>query len=113
MIAPAVILILLAVFIAVLLIRTARFRPKAEPMETIAPVDFDRQAAIDALQKLIRCRTVSYSITRWRTTPNLKSSSAFCRSCIPRSLKPAPLPDCRTGASCSSGPARPTKNPPS
>lgn len=60
MIAPAVILILLAVFIAVLLIRTARFRPKAEPMETIAPVDFDRQAAIDALQKLVRCRTVSY-----------------------------------------------------
>ena len=60
MIALAVILTLLAVFIAVLLIRTAHFRPKAEPMETIAPVDFDRQAAIDALQKLVRCRTVSY-----------------------------------------------------
>jgi len=54
------ILILLAVFIAVLLVRTTRFRPKAEPAETIDPVDFDRQAAIDALQKLIRCRTVSY-----------------------------------------------------
>lgn len=60
MIALAVILILLAVFIAVLLLRAALFRPKATPAEPIAPVEFDRQAAIDALQALIRCRTVSY-----------------------------------------------------
>ena len=60
MIALAVILLLLAVFIAVLLVRTARFRPAAVPAETIAPVEFDRQAAIDALQQLVRCRTVSY-----------------------------------------------------
>ncbi len=52
---------LAALFLAVILVRTLRFRPKAQPTVSPAPVEFDRQAAIDALAQLIRCKTVSYS----------------------------------------------------
>ena len=51
---------LIAAFLAVILIRAALFRPKAQPDSDPAPVEFDRQAPIDALAALIRCRTVSY-----------------------------------------------------
>lgn len=52
---------LAALFLAVILLRTLRFRPKAQPVSSPVPVEFDRQAAIDALAQLIRCKTVSYS----------------------------------------------------
>ena len=56
-----IVLILIAAFLAVLLIRTARFRPAPEPERRPEPVEFDRAAAVGALQKLVRCRTVSYT----------------------------------------------------
>ena len=52
---------LLAVFLAVILVRTLRFQPKAQPEVSPEPVEFDRLAAINALVELIRCKTVSYS----------------------------------------------------
>lgn len=55
-----VILAVLVLLIAVVLLRTAAFRPKAEAAKTYAPVEFDREAAVTNLQRLIRCRTVSY-----------------------------------------------------
>lgn len=51
---------LIALFLAVILIRAARFRPKAQQQAEAAPVPFDGDAAIDALQQLIRCKTISY-----------------------------------------------------
>ena len=54
-----VILAVLVLLIAVVLLRTAAFRPKAEAAKTYAPVEFDREAAVTNLQRLIRCRTVS------------------------------------------------------
>ena len=60
MIALTVILVLLAAFIAVLLIRTLRFRPQAKQEHTVDPVSFDQDAAVSALQQLVRCRTISY-----------------------------------------------------
>ena len=51
---------LIAVFLAVILIRAALFRPKTQPVSQPDPVEFDHQAATDALAALIRCKTVSY-----------------------------------------------------
>ena len=54
-----IILGLLALLVAVILIRTALFRPKTMPVAESEPVTFDREAAVDALQALVQCRTIS------------------------------------------------------
>ena len=55
------ILAVVALFLAVVLIRTLNFKPKAQPQTSREPVSFDRDAAVDALAQLIRCKTISYS----------------------------------------------------
>ena len=50
---------IVAAFLAVILIRTLNFKPKAQPEISNEEVSFDRDAAIDALGQLIRCKTVS------------------------------------------------------
>ncbi len=55
-----IILGLLGLFIAVILIRALLFRPKAAIPVMEEEVSFDADGAIDALQKLIRCKTISY-----------------------------------------------------
>jgi len=55
-----VILAVIAVLLAVILIRAAAFRPKKTEERPREEVTFDGDKAIEALQKLIRCRTVSY-----------------------------------------------------
>ena len=52
---------LIAVFFAVILIRTLNFKPKAQPETSQEAVTFDQDAAIDALAQLVRCKTVSYN----------------------------------------------------
>lgn len=53
-------LLALAAFIAVILIRAARFTPKAQPKVSEEQIDFDRDSAVDTLATLIRFKTVSY-----------------------------------------------------
>lgn len=53
---PAVIL----VFLAVILIRGLNFKPKSFPVTDAESVEFDKDAPISALQKLVRCKTISY-----------------------------------------------------
>ena len=48
------------ILIAVLLGRTLMFKPKAQELPERHEVDFDREAAISALQQLVRCKTISY-----------------------------------------------------
>lgn len=55
-----IILALIAAFIALILIRAAMFRPSAEKAGKPEEVSFDDEAAISALQELVRCRTVSF-----------------------------------------------------
>ena len=55
-----IILALVLVFLAVILIRTAAFTPKAESRAAAEPVSYDKDAAIHALAELVKCRTVSY-----------------------------------------------------
>ena len=50
----------LAVFVAVIAIRTLRFTPKPQPAISEEAVSFDPQPCVDALQQLVRCKTISY-----------------------------------------------------
>ena len=54
------VLAVIVVLLAVILIRTAAFKPREEKTQEFSPVEFDRDAAVDRLRELIRCRTVSY-----------------------------------------------------
>ena len=55
------ILAALALFIAVAAVRTACFRPKPQPEISQEEIAFDKDAAVDALARLVRCKTVSYN----------------------------------------------------
>ena len=54
-----VILFLIAALLAVLVLRALAFKPKPQKELPIEDIRFDKDAAIDALQQLVRCRTVS------------------------------------------------------
>ena len=56
-----VIAALIVVFLAVITVRTLRFTPKPQPRLSQEEVCFDRDAAVDALAQLVRCKTVSYN----------------------------------------------------
>ena len=55
------ILFLIALFAAVIAVRTARFTPKPQPAVSEETFGFDKAAAVDALAQLVRCKTVSYN----------------------------------------------------
>ncbi len=52
-------LVLIAAFLAVILVRTLLFRPYRTESVEAASLEFDREAATEALRALVRCRTVS------------------------------------------------------
>ena len=53
-------LIVLAAFISVILIRTLNFKPKKQPKISNEAINFDGDKAIENLRELVRCKTVSY-----------------------------------------------------
>ena len=61
MIVLFVLLALLALFLAVIIIRALLFKPKAQPPVSQETVTFDKDAAVDALAQLVRCKTISYN----------------------------------------------------
>ena len=54
------ILLVIAVFLAVIAWRTLNFKPKAQPAISGEAVTFDRDGAVNSLAELVRCKTVSY-----------------------------------------------------
>lgn len=54
------ILLLLTAFAAVLIIRAVRFTPKPEPVPAGDTISLNEQKIVGNLQKMIRCKTVSY-----------------------------------------------------
>ena len=52
---------LVVAFLAVILVRAYFFDPKPQPEIDNEEVSFDRDAAISALQTLVRCKTISYN----------------------------------------------------
>lgn len=59
MLALYIILGLLVVFLAVVIVRTLNFKPKAAEPVIETEENFDRDRAIDSLAQLVRCKTVS------------------------------------------------------
>ena len=55
------ILAVIAAFIAIILLRALAFTPKPQPQLSQSEVIFDKDAAVDALAQLVRCKTVSYN----------------------------------------------------
>ena len=55
------VLILVAAFAAVVAVRTIRFTPKPQPPVSDEEFDFDKEAAVEALAQLVRCKTISYN----------------------------------------------------
>ena len=55
-----VILYFILVFVVVILARTCLFTPKAEEKREVEEVEFDRDAAVNSLAELVKCKTVSY-----------------------------------------------------
>ncbi len=51
----------LAAFIAVIIIRTINFKPKAAPTISSEEISFDTDKAVADLRELVRCKTVSYA----------------------------------------------------
>ena len=58
MIGIAVLVIVLA-FVAVVVIRTLRFKPQAGPAVMEEEITFDKEKAVTNLQALVRCKTIS------------------------------------------------------
>ena len=56
-----ILLAVLALFVAVIAVRTIRFTPKPQPAVSDETFDFEKEAAVDALAQLVRCKTVSYN----------------------------------------------------
>ena len=54
-------LVLLAVLVGIIAVRTICFKPKAQPAADNTQYDFDKDASVDALQQLVQCKTVSYN----------------------------------------------------
>ena len=52
---------IIAVFVAVIAVRTIKFKPKAQPPVSEEAVSFDKDAAVDALAQLVKCKTISYN----------------------------------------------------
>ena len=61
MLALYIILGVLALFLLVIAVRTAFFRPKAQPPVSGEEVSFNRDKAVNALGELVKCKTVSYN----------------------------------------------------
>ena len=55
-----IILGIIVVLLAVILIRTAAFKPAPEKEQSFEEISFDKDGAVDALAQLVRCRTVSF-----------------------------------------------------
>ena len=55
------ILALLALFVIIVAVRTIRFTPKAQPTISNEEYAFDKDAAVDSLAQLVRCKTISYN----------------------------------------------------
>ena len=59
--AGVLILAVLVVFVAVIAVRTLRFKPAGQPAINKETYHFDENAAVDALAQLVRCKTISYN----------------------------------------------------
>ena len=55
-----IILALVVIFAAIVTIRTLNFKPHPQPKTVNKEYKFDKDASVDALAQLVRCKTISY-----------------------------------------------------
>lgn len=79
LIIPAVIV----VFLAVLVIRALAFRPRADLVPSGDSVEYDADAAVEHLQRMIRCKTVSYSDLSLQDEAEFEKFRALLRELYP------------------------------
>lgn len=65
------VLIIIALFLAVILIRTVAFKPQPNKLVDIEEIDFDKKRAVENLQELIKFKTVS------NENPELEDENEF------------------------------------
>ena len=75
---------IVAVFLAVILIRTLAFRPKAQPSVDDEQLSFDREAAIQSLAQLVQCKTVSYNDKQLEDDAEFKKLISLLPGLYPR-----------------------------
>lgn len=73
----------IAGFLAVILARTAMFKPKAETKPEINNWEFDGDQAVDHLAQMIRCKTVSYDDTTLEDNAEFDKFKALLREFYP------------------------------
>ena len=56
-----IVLAAVLIFMAVILVRTAKFQPKAQPELSTESVEFDRDKAVSNLAELVKCKTISHA----------------------------------------------------
>ena len=61
----------LALLVLVLVVRALAFTPKRQPASEASAIEFDKAAAITALQRLVQCKTISYN------DPDMEDSGEF------------------------------------
>lgn len=59
------------IFFSVIIIRALAFKPKDQPKIDDAPINFDKEKAVDDLRELVKCKTVSYR------DPSLEDDAEF------------------------------------
>lgn len=72
------------VFLAVILIRTAAFKPKAQAAAAPAPVQVDEEKAVGDLQRMIQCKTVSFREQEKEDRAEFDKFRALLRELYPR-----------------------------
>ena len=75
---------IIGLLLAVILLRTALFRPKAQPEATAEAVSFNRDKAVSALAELIKCKTVSYNDPALENDAEFQKLDALLPSLYPR-----------------------------
>ncbi len=71
-------------FAAVIALRTWRFTPREQPALTKEEVRFDADAAVEALARLVQCRTVSYNDHRLEDEQEFEKLIALLPELYPR-----------------------------
>ena len=108
-----IILGVIVVFLAVLVVRALMFNPKPQPKIDATPIDFDKDAAVTALQSLVQCKTIS------NVDPTLEDDAEFQKlidmlpALYPDIVKVCTLPSSPTEACCFIGRANHLISPPS
>jgi carboxypeptidase PM20D1 len=96
MLALYIILGVLALFLLIVALRTAFFRPKAQPPVSEEAVSFNRDKAVNALAELVKCKTISYNDPALEDDEEFKKLISLLPTLYPRVFDVCsfnPLPD--------------------